>query len=117
MVSFVIYDLTFLALFCLFVIIFLYKRRDKLKRELGIAFLYKTQVGINFMDNVAKKYKKILKPLQYVILVSGFVLMSAVLWLLAETSYIYIKNFSEIFKVIKAPPIAPLIPYFPELWI
>src|SRR3989338_2684361 len=111
MVGFIVYDLIFLALFTLFVIIFLYTRKHNLQRQ-GILYLYRTQLGVRFIDKFAKRFKNILKPLQYVILVSGYSLMVGILWLLGRTVYLYLTT--PIANVIRAPPIAPLIPYFPK---
>ena len=113
MVGFIVYDLIFLALFTLFVIIFLYTRKHNLQRQ-GILYLYRTQLGVRFIDKFAKRFKNILKPLQYVILVSGYSLMVGILWLLGRTVYLYLTT--PIANVIRAPPIAPLIPYFPKIF-
>ncbi len=115
MVSFYVYDITFLVLFSLWVVWFLYKRRKNLKREMGIAFLYKTQVGVKLIGKVAKKYSKLLHGLKYVIISSGLILMAGIIYLLGKSFYIYAK-FPQITEVIKAPPVAPLIPYFPKLF-
>jgi len=111
--GFMIYDLMFLAAFVLFVIVFLSTRKKNLTRQ-GILFLYKTQFGVRYIDKFAKKYKKILRPFQYVVLVSGYTLMAGILWLLIKTTYLYLTT--SISEVIRAPPVAPLIPYFPRLF-
>jgi len=112
--SFVVYDLIFLAAFTIFVVIFLYSRRKNLERQ-GWIYLYKTKIGINFIDKFAKKYEKILRPFQYVVLVSGYILLISICWLLAKTVYLYV-TVPAISETIKAPPLAPLIPYFPTLF-
>ncbi len=114
MVSFIVYDLVFFALFALFVFLFLYQRRANLKRE-GLLYLYRTQLGVRFIDRFTKSYRKILKPLQYVVLASGYILMVSVTAMMVWITYLYIK-FPILSEVIKAPPIAPLIPYFPEIF-
>ena len=85
MVSFYVYDITFLVLFSLWVVWFLYKRRKNLKREMGIAFLYRTQLGVKFIDYIAKKYHKFLNKLKYVIISVGFVLMAGIIYLLGKS--------------------------------
>ncbi len=115
MVSFYVYDIGFLILFSLWVAWFLYKRRKNLKREMGIAFLYRTQVGVRAIDRFSEKYSKLLHKMKYVVISTGFVLMGAMLWLLGKAFYIYIK-IPQITDIVKAPPIAPLIPYFPKLF-
>ena len=116
MVSFVVYDLAFLVLFSLFVAWFLYKRRrtSGFKRE-GIIFMYRTQFGIDAINYIGANFKKTLHFLKYIIIGLGFVLMAAMVWMLGQTVAIYML-FPEITKLIKAPPIAPLIPYFPKLF-
>jgi len=114
--GFATYDLTFLVLFVLFLIIFLYRNKKKVKREMKIAFLYKTQFGVKFIDKFSKKFKTVLIPMQLVIVGVGYILMIGIVWLLIETTYIYFSNFSNIFQYVKAPPLAPLIPYFPKLF-
>jgi len=112
--SFVFYDLTFLVVFCLFLIFFLRKRRKNLKRE-GLLYLYKTKIGIKFIGYIGKKYKKTLGVLQYVSIALGYVLMVGVFLMLLKVVYTYLKS-PEITEVIKAPPLVPLIPYFPNIF-
>ena len=112
--SFIIYDLAFLFLFTLFVIIFLYRRRNKIDRE-GILFLYRTKLGIKFINYIGKKYKRTLNILQYFSIIIGYVLMIGIIFIIVQSVYVYI-TFPEITKLIKAPPIAPVIPYFPRIF-
>ncbi|MDD5191527.1 MAG: site-2 protease family protein [Candidatus Nanoarchaeia archaeon] len=114
MAGFFYYDLTFLILFTLGVIIFLYKRRSNLKRE-GIMYLYRTQVGIKFINYVGGKYKKTLKVLGYFIIAAGYILMVLMLYLLGQIAYIYLKS-PDIVRAIKVPPLIPLIPYLPSIF-
>ncbi len=114
MVGFFYYDLTFLILFTLGVVIFLYKRRSNLKRE-GIMYLYRTQVGVKFINYIGGKYKKTLKFLGYLAVISGYILMGSMLYLLGQIAYIYIMN-PEIVRAIKIPPLIPLIPYLPSIF-
>tara|TARA_Y100000310_G_C20697461_1_gene826696 strand:+ start:2170 stop:3636 length:1467 start_codon:yes stop_codon:yes gene_type:complete len=114
MVNFYVYDIIFLVLFTLGVVLFLYKRRKNLKKE-GLMYLYRTQVGIKFINYVGNKYKKTLKVLSYVIVIVGYFLMGIMLYLLWQLAYIYIKN-PEIVRAIKIPPLIPLIPYLPSLF-
>lgn len=107
------YDLTLLVLFIIFTIVFLVTRKKNLERQ-GIIYLYKTKFGIKFIDVFAKRFEKILKPAQYVVLASGYALMIAIVWLFAKSAYLYLRF--PIAQVIKTPPIVPLIPYFPKLF-
>jgi len=114
MVSFWMFDVAFLIFFSIFVFFFLKKRKSQLGKE-GIIFMYRTQVGVKAINWFGEKFKKVLFSIRYVIIGTGFVLMGAIVWLLWQTLSLYIKQ-PEITKVIKAPPIAPLIPYFPKLF-
>lgn len=110
----VIFDLLFLVIFTLGVIIFLYKRKQKLQRE-GLVYLYRTKLGLKFIEETSKRYSRILKPLQYIILLSGYILMIAMVWLLITTFFIYLKQPSSS-ALAKVPAVFPLIPYFPQLF-
>jgi len=109
-----VYDVGFLILFSLWVTWFLRSRKKDLGRE-GIIFMYRTQFGVDAIKYIGKKYEKVLHGLKYLIVGIGFVLMGAMVWMLGQTVSIYLLH-PEITKLIKAPPIAPLIPYFPKLF-
>ena len=112
MASFYIYDISFLVIFSLFVGIFLYKRRHNLKRE-GIMYLYRTKVGIRFINYVGKRYKKILSVLGFIGVVVGYLLMLSMIYFLYKIVYVYLFA-PEIVRQIKIPPLIPLVPYLPE---
>ena len=114
MVSFWVYDVSFLVLFSLFVVWFLSSRRKALSRQ-GIIFMYRTQFGVDVIKYIGDNFKWLLHKLKYVIVGVGLVLMGAMVWMLGQTVAIYLL-YPEITEVIKAPPIAPLIPYFPKLF-
>ena len=111
--NFIIFDLVFLALFIVFTSIFLYVNKRNLGSEGGL-ILYRTQWGIKLINYIGGKYKKTLKALSYVSISLGYVLMTGILLLIFQTVYIYLTT--PIARVIKAPPIMPLIPYFPRLF-
>jgi membrane-associated protease RseP (regulator of RpoE activity) len=116
--SFVIFDLTFLVLFTIFVIFFLRKNKKKLGKEsmLGLpVYLYRARWGMELIDYIGGKFKKTLNVIKYISISLGFVLMAAMLYIIIKSLIIYIQ-FPQITQVIKAPPIAPLIPYFPQLF-
>ena len=112
--SFFIYDLTFLIAFGLFVIIFLYRRRKNLQRE-GILYLYRTKLGVRFIDYVGKKYKRTLKVFSYFVVFMGYVLMVIMIYLLGQLVYYFLK-YPGVVRAIKIPPIMPLIPYLPSIF-
>jgi len=111
--NFVIVDLILLVLFALIAAGFLYKRRRNLHKE-GALYLYKTQLGVKLIDYLGGKYKKTLKVLSYVSIFVGYLLMIGIVYFMIETVYRYLTT--NIASVIKAPPLAPLIPYFPKLF-
>src|SRR3989344_1274318 len=110
--SFYIYDITFLILFSLAVGIFLYKRKHNLKRE-GIMYLYRTQVGIKFINYVGVKYKKTLRILSFLAVISGYLLMITMMYLLGQLVYVYLFR-PDVVQAIKIPPLIPLVPYLPD---
>jgi len=116
MANIFIYDMIFLVLFTIAVVIFLYKKRKNLKREMKIMFLYRTKVGIKFIEYIGGKYKRTLGFLKYIIIGLGYILMAGIIYLIGKSVYLYVSNPFLITKIIKAPPIAPLIPYFPQLF-
>jgi len=111
--SFVIYDLTFLAIFTIAIVWFLIAKRKNLERE-GIVFLYKTKIGLKVIDYLGTKHKKVLKILSYVIVVSGYVLMATMIYLLINLIFIFSQR--DLVQIIKVPPLMPLIPYLPSLF-
>ena len=114
MVGFVVYDLIFLALFTLAVFIFLYTRKHNLKRE-GLLYLYRTKVGLKFIEWVSNKFPKTLYYSQYIVIFSGYTLMASMIYLLIKFSYFYLTS-PVAAQALKVPVIIPLIPYLPELF-
>jgi len=112
MPSFYIYDITFLVIFSLFVGIFLYRRRRNLKKE-GIMYLYRTKLGIRFINYVGGKYKKTLSVLGFIGVVCGYLLMVSMIYFLYKLVYVYLFS-PDIVRQIKIPPLIPLVPYLPE---
>jgi len=112
--SFVLYDITFLIVFSVFLVIFLVLRRKKLQRE-GILILYRTQLGIKIINYISKKYKKFLHSFEYVLIFCGYLLMAGIVVLLIQVLYLFFK-FPDLIRAIKIPPIAPLIPYLPQIF-
>ncbi|MGC9309735.1 MAG: site-2 protease family protein [Candidatus Nanoarchaeia archaeon] len=112
--SFIVYDLIFLVLFFLIVGMFLYKHRNQGKRE-GIMFIFRTQFGVKAINWISGRYANVLHKIKYLVVGVGYLLMAAILYVLGLSLYRYI-SIPEITAVIKAPPIAPVIPYFPKLF-
>jgi len=102
-----------LALFVIFVSIFLYSRRKNLQKE-GLLLLYKTPWGIKVINKIGKKYKKTMNALSWFSIASGYLLMAGMVYLIYSIIKIYLFN-QEIVKAIKVPPIMPLIPYIDKI--
>jgi len=114
MASFIFYDLVFMVLFGILAILFFNKNKKNVKRQ-GWIFLYHSKVGIKWMDAVVDRFDKILKPMRYLVVSVGYILMVTMIWMIGFAAYRYIT--SPIPKQLQGmPPIAPLIPYFPKLF-
>jgi membrane-associated protease RseP (regulator of RpoE activity) len=111
--NFIIIDLILLVLFILATSLFLYFNKKNLIRE-GSLYLYKTKWGIKLIKKIGSKYQKTLKVLSYVSIIIGYILMILIVYLILQSVYIYFTT--AILDVVKAPPLAPLIPYFPQLF-
>jgi len=114
MPSFVVYDLIFLVLFTIVVIFLLHRDRKNLKRH-GWIFLYHSKFGLRFIDWVAKTFSRVLKPLQYLVITSGYILMAFIVWMVGFSVWRYVTSPIPQ-QLVNVPPIAPLIPYFPRLF-
>lgn len=110
--AFIIFDLIFFAFFCLIIGLFLYKNRKKLKVESKIFLLYRTRVGLKFIDWFSKKFSPVLRVLGYFSITFGFLAMVVSFWLL----YRSIEIILTLVTVPKIPPIMPLVPYLPQIF-
>ena len=114
MVDFWVYDVAFLVIFTIWVAWFLYTRKHNLGKE-GIIFMYRTQVGVRAINWFSDKFSRFLHSIKYLVIGVGVVIMGIIMWMVGQTLLIYVTR-PEVTEVIKAPPIAPLIPYFPKLF-
>lgn len=112
--SFIVYDLVFLVLCTVSVVLFLSRHKKNLKRQ-GWVFLYHTKVGLHYMNVLSKKFGRILRPLQYVVITCGYFLLVSMTVLLVQTAYNYLTS-PYLARAIKIPPLLPLFPYFPQLF-
>ncbi len=110
--SFMVYDLIFLAIFCILVGTFLFLKRKKLKVESKIILLYKTKWGIKTINAFSKKFSKFLDFMAPISITYGFIAMLAGILLLIQSAILMINAVS----VIKAPPLMPLVPYMPQMF-
>ncbi|MDA3836287.1 MAG: M50 family metallopeptidase [Nanoarchaeota archaeon] len=109
-----IFDLSLLAAFVIFVGLFLYNNRTKLTKE-GWLWLYHTSWGLKIIKKIGKKYEKCLKVSSYVSVTLGYFLMAVMIWLFGKIVWIYAFH-GDLVKSIKLPPIMPLIPYLPQIF-
>ncbi|HRZ85710.1 MAG TPA: site-2 protease family protein [Candidatus Paceibacterota bacterium] len=112
--GFLFYDIAFLVIFTTLVVLFLYKKRKSLQRE-GPLFLYKTKIGIKAINYFSKKYEKQLRWIQYLSIITGYILMIIILYLFIQIVYIYAIQ-PDTVRAIKIPPVMPLIPYLPAMF-
>ncbi|MBU1136260.1 MAG: site-2 protease family protein [Nanoarchaeota archaeon] len=112
--DFMFYDLFFLVIFVIISALFIFFNKKNLKRE-GIIYLYRTQIGTKIINYIGGKYKRTLNVLKYFSILIGYVLMVGIIFLFGRSVYIYAR-YPQITDMIKAPPIAPVIPYFPKLF-
>lgn len=85
-------DLLLLFIFSGFILLLMLINKKKVKLEKLLfpvlyMIMYKTKIGLNFMDRVAKKYPKALKIIGFVGIGIGFFGMSAMFYLLARSAY------------------------------
>ena len=78
--TFEIFDITLLAVLIIFISIFLYKNKKNLGKD-GILILYRTKWGLKLIDKVGTKYKKTLKVISYISIITGYLLMMAIIYL------------------------------------
>ena len=112
--DFFIYDVVLMAVFVVFLLLFIYRNKKNLKRE-GILLLYKAKWGIKLIEKVGKKYDRALNVLSYVSVGLGYLLMAGVLYFAVRIVWVYL-TLPDVVKAIKVPPITPLIPYLPEVF-
>ena len=112
--SFLIYDLSFLVVFILAIAILFFVKRKNFKWE-GILLLYRTNIGVELIDRISKKYKKTIGWMRYIVIISGVLLMIAMVYLLFQLVYIFIK-YPAVVQAVKVPPLTPLIPYLPSIF-
>ncbi|MEM4331063.1 MAG: site-2 protease family protein [Candidatus Pacearchaeota archaeon] len=112
----ILLDLILLVIFSLAIAIFLYKNRRSLKRE-GLLFLFKTQLGVSFIERFAKKNEKILRKMGYPIIFLSIILMIIIFSLFLFNAYSYVRFPKEVKEATNgAVPVAPVIPYFPQIF-
>src|SRR3989338_7378245 len=85
------YDLIFGILFYVLVIVFFYIMRKNVTIK-GILFIYRTKVGLKAMDNIASIFPRLLKGIEPVSIVIGFISMVALfIFLIYHTFLLFIR--------------------------
>jgi membrane-associated protease RseP (regulator of RpoE activity) len=112
--NFMLLDIALLILFLVFILIFLYVRRKRVKKE-GVLLLYGTKWGVNSIKKFGEKHRKFLKRISHVSIWLGYALMAGMLYLFGKLLWIYLFN-ADAVRAIKVPPIMPLIPYLPQIF-
>lgn len=98
------YDLVFLVVFYIILLIIFKIYRNKFEVQWKIFALYKTKIGINLMDKIAKKFPNILVILGYFSVFIGFIGMIITFVFLVHSAY-------KLFFVPNAEAgLAPLLP-------
>lgn len=112
MAKFIYYDIALLIAFILVVGIFLYTHKKKLKIESKVFLLYRTKIGLKFIDWASKKFAKPLHVLGYVSIAFGFFGMLLAFLML----YFSISLMISMISIPKVPPLMPLLPYVPQIF-
>ncbi|MBU2522844.1 MAG: site-2 protease family protein [Nanoarchaeota archaeon] len=110
--NFLFYDIIFLVLFLVGTALFLYKNRKNVEVESKIVFLYKTQMGLDTIDKIGKRYPRFLNFLSDIVIVFGYIMMALSIFFLVYL----VKLMFDSAVVPRIAPIIPLIPYMPELF-
>ena len=112
--AFIYYDIFFLILFISATALFLYTHRKNLKRQ-GILYLYRTGIGLKFIESTTKKYSNLLRRSQYIVVTCGYILMILITIMIVKFSYSYLTS-PDIARELRIPVIMPLIPYIDSLF-
>jgi len=87
----------------------LIKNKKKLKVESRILLLYRTKVGINFINKFTKTFPKLLNVLTYCSIFFGYIAMAGAIYLIIQS----VISIITMPVALKVPPITPLLPYLP----
>ena len=87
--NFMLLDIALLILFLVFILIFLYVRRKRVKKE-GVLLLYGTKWGVNSIKKFGEKHRKFLKRISHVSIWLGYALMAGMLYLFGKLLWIYL---------------------------
>ena len=102
------FDLILAILVYVIFLIYYKKNKEKFTKQ-GIAILYKTKLGLNLMEKLAKKYPKLLNFLSYFSIALGFFGMAYIFYILIGGVYKLILGYLKIIPE-PAPVVAPVLP-------
>ena len=97
-------DLILAVIFYFFLLLFYFFNKNKFEVKSKILFIYRTKLGINLMDKIAKRFKIILIPLSYLSILIGFIGMGFIIYVLFKGT------FSLLFIPNAQPALAPVLP-------
>lgn len=97
-------DLILAIIFYLFLLTFYFLNKERFEVKAKILFIYRTKLGLNLMDKIAKKFKFILNPISYLSIAVGFAGMAFILYVLFKGTFdlLFIPN--------SQPALAPVLP-------
>ena len=97
-------DLILLLVFLAVIAIFYFTHKHKFEIQGKVFALYKTSLGLEWMDKVAKKHPRLLKFLAYAGIIVGFIGMIAMFVIIIKAT------FDLIFVPNSLPALAPVLP-------
>ena len=98
------WDLILALIFYLLIILFYLRNKKKFEVQSGIFFIYRTKIGLKFMDKIAKKFPGTLKFLENISITTAFLGMAFIFIFLVVATIKLILNPSSV------PALAPVIP-------
>lgn len=100
------WDLLFAIIFYGFILLFFLKNKKKFKIQAKILALYRTKLGLNLMDKIAKTFPRLLKFISYISISAGFIGMAFIVVVIIRGTYDLLFNGG-------APALAPVLPGVP----
>lgn len=98
------YDLIFIILFYGLLLIYFLRHREKFEVQAKVFALYRTKIGLKFMDKIAKLAPRFLKFLGFIGIILSFLGMIFIVYILIKGTY-------SLLITPEAPPVlAPVLP-------
>ncbi len=99
------WDLILLLIFVLLIYLFYRKNKSKFEVQGKILFLYRTKLGLNLMDKFAKLPKKILNMFSIASIITGFLGMIAMFYIIVKGTFKFVSD-----PALNQPVLAPVLP-------